>query len=397
MGNYLLRSVRTPQRPEFQTLIDTRTGLQPVLISLWADHLSVACRPNTARAYLRDIIHFLDWAERMNISLPTRFQSLQGLKRHEIRLLVQEYEGKADGSPAKASTYNRRIISTINFVSFHMERYIEIASKPTAESVVLNRRIDKITKYFTKLMKSDAEIGLEENPTATISEIMLERLLEIAHPDSENNPYSTEALRVRNYCMILVSIECLLRRSELVLLELSDFEDTASPTLRIKKPSEKNLLSNKDRASIKTYGRVLPLSRETASWLQIYVEEARSTLRARRRASSSLFVSQRTGRRLSSPSANIYLKPLEEKYFELHGEEIRLHSHMLRVTGSNHKKKTTEEKHSDMPGLSKYMEVNEVMTYSGGWSPTSKMPMHYARDSIASKAKSSLWRAKSGK
>lgn len=397
MGHYLLRSVHIPQRPNFQTLIDTRTGLQPVLISLWADHLCSSCRPNTARAYLRDVILLLDWAEEMKISLADRFRSLQGLKKHEVRLLVKKYEFKADGSVVKASTYNRRIISTINFVNFHMERYLELASKTVAESVVLIRRIEKIIKYFAKLMKAESEIGLDEIPTATIPDLVLERLLQIAHPDSENNPYRIEALKIRNYCMLRASIECLLRRSELVLLELNDFEDSTTPTLRIKKPSEKNLLSNKDSASIKTHGRVLPISRETASWLQVYVEEARPLLRARRRASISLFISLRSGKRLSSNSANSYLKPLEKKYFELHNEELRIHSHMLRVTGSNHKKRISEEKLSDIPGLSRYMEVNEVMTYSGGWSPTSRMPRHYARDSIAAKSRSMLGETESEK
>ncbi|WP_312913805.1 tyrosine-type recombinase/integrase [Stutzerimonas nitrititolerans] len=385
MSRYVLRVIRTPQRVCFQTLIDSDTGIQPILVSLWADHLSSSVRPNTAKAYLKDITCLLEWAKKTNIHLADRFQRLEGLTHHEIRLLAESLHVKADGSTVRINTYNRRLISIVNFINFHMERCLESCDKTTNEMLVVGRRIQKINKYFGKLTKSAAEIGLDETPTANIADLALERLLKIAHPLSKSNPYRYTATKIRNYCMILVSIECLLRRSELVLLELNDFEDTTTPTLRVKQPSYQNQISTKDFASLKTHGRVLPISRETASWLQSYVEDFRVVPSTKRHLSVALFISLATGKRLSTGTANAYLKPLQQKYFQIYGDRIEVHSHMLRVTGANLKKRAAEEKLNDLPALTRYMEVNEVMTYSGGWSPTSSMPRRYTRDHIASK------------
>ncbi|WP_083491694.1 tyrosine-type recombinase/integrase [Pseudomonas taeanensis] len=388
MSHYLLRtSVQIPLRAHYQTLIDSRTGLQPVLISLWAEHLSAGTKPNTAIAYLRDLTYFLEWAEEMNISLKSRFRKLIGLHSHEIVSLTQKFKTRSDGEPVKAGTYNRKIISTLDFINFHMQRYLDLNCRNNIDYIANNKRIEKITKQFSRLMKNEVEVSLDQIPHPTIPEPELNKLLEIVHPDSSSNPYKYDPLKLRNYCIIITSIECLLRRSELVLLELDDFEDSEKPTIRIKKPHEKNLKSNKDHASLKTNGRVLPISRELAHWLQIYIEDSRPKLLKKAKPNRSLFISSKTGKRLSANSANNILKPLELKYLQIFRKKEPLNFHMLRVTGSNLLKSSAENNLGDMPGLSKYLEINEIITYSGGWSSTSKMPRHYTRDSIAAKAR----------
>lgn len=388
LNNYQLVALQGETSSVAYTVIDRRTGLQPALVCLWADHLARVVRPNSAKSYLRDIVIFLEWVEARDICLAERFARLEGLYQSELIALGDHLERRRDGTVAGASTINRRFAAIADFICFHMERYLERCHDSLAKSERAIRRIKKIQKSISRLRKNQAEVSLDEESARALSEVELKRIIDIAHPERPNNPFKSYALRIRNFCMLLVSIECLLRRSELALLEMDDLELSYTPTIRVKKPSDKNSKACKDGASIKTRGRLVPISRALAEWLSIYVDDMRQDLKRKGVASASLFLSERTGKRISTATANAYLQKISKAYENAHGEPIRLHAHMLRVTGATLLKKSAEESLSAERVFSKHMEIQDLMAYVGGWAPRSAMPKHYSRAALADKVRS---------
>lgn len=367
------------------TLIDRRTGLQSGLICTWSAYLTRVLRPNSARDYLRDVALLLEWAEDKGISLAERFARLEGLSQSEIAAIGSLLATNGDGGPASANTFNRRLAAVAEFIGFHMERYLERCNGSISKSELAVRRIKRIEKTLARMKKSQAEVSLDEKPTRALASQELERLISIAHPSSDKNPFRSDVIRHRNFCMLLVSIEGLLRRSELALMEVDDFESSHSPTIRIKKPSNVNLYVCRDSASLKTRGRLVPISANLSHWLETYVSEKRHQLKKRGILSNALFLSEKSGRRISTSTVNEYLRRLSEAYKKAYGERIDLHSHMLRVTGATLLKMAADENISHEAVFSKYMETQEILSYVGGWSRTSRMPKHYSRQATADK------------
>lgn len=385
MKNHKLMSFTTPAGSTAYTLIDVRTGLQPALVCIWADYLKKVVRSNSMRDYLKDVAILLEWAERRKIHLEIRFASLDVFNLSEMSSLFDVMTYKENGEKVGPNTFNRRIASISDFIFFHLERYLERLTVTYDKYQMYEKRIGKIKKQFGRMKKGEAELALSVNPTNEITREQLDRLMKIASPDSELNPFKTDAIKYRNFCMFLASIECALRRSELVLLEVDDFEAALYPTMRIKKPSKANISSCKDCASLKTRGRLVPISNNLSHWIQLYMGEYRVAFRKKGVVSSSLFLSERTGRRISAATANSYLKKLSSSYSAIYGEKIRLHAHMLRVTGVVLLREAAEVGFGEDAPLSKQMAVREALSYVGGWSPNSDMPRHYTRQSILRK------------
>ncbi|WVM89548.1 hypothetical protein UMZ34_02925 [Halopseudomonas pachastrellae] len=47
-----------------------------------------------------------------------------------------------------------------------------------------------------------------------------ELLLEVMHPQSQRNPFASEALKLRNYIILLLGLELGLRRAEMLLIKI---------------------------------------------------------------------------------------------------------------------------------------------------------------------------------
>ncbi len=73
-------------------------------------------------------------------------------------------------------------------------------------------------------------------------------------------------------------LETLARRGEVVLIELDDVDLGPSPTIRIKRPSDINRERRLDGASLKTRGRIVPITASVAAVLNEYISDHRPKL-----------------------------------------------------------------------------------------------------------------------
>ncbi|WP_425476982.1 tyrosine-type recombinase/integrase [Novilysobacter arseniciresistens] len=184
------------------------------------------------------------------------------------------------------------------------------------------------------------------------------------------------AIKVRNYCLFHVTIAVLARRSEAVLLELMDLDLGASPSVLIKMPTLAMSRRRRDGAALKTKGRQVPISANLAELLRCYVYEFRPLLLKNGRPSTSLFLSDRDGRRLSSGAFNQILRKAANLP-EIQRLGKRLHPHALRHAGATAARRTITSNGAT------HDELAECLTYLGGWSPGSPMVQHYTRAAIS--------------
>ncbi|HCV41432.1 MAG TPA: site-specific integrase, partial [Pseudomonas sp.] len=77
----------------------------------------------------------------------------------------------------------------------------------------INRKI-KAARLAWKKTRTDQMKGLTAQERT--------RLLEIMHPDSAENPFSDDAIRLRNYIILLLGLDMGLRRSEMLLIKTKD-------------------------------------------------------------------------------------------------------------------------------------------------------------------------------
>ena len=77
----------------------------------------------------------------------------------------------------------------------------------------INRKIKAASPAWKKTRTDEME-GLTSQERT--------RRLEIMHPDSAENPFSDEAIKLRNYIILLLGLDMGLRRSEMLLIKASD-------------------------------------------------------------------------------------------------------------------------------------------------------------------------------
>jgi len=184
---------------------------------------------------------------------------------------------------------------------------------------------------------------------------------------------------VRNFALIALALETFARRSELVLLETTDLDLGYEPTVTIKKPTTVNQLKRRDGASMKTRGRIIPISLELASVLRFYLDHVRDEFLIPKRPTTSLFLSSRDGRRIAAMSLNHILKKVSQ-IPEIKQLGVRIHPHGLRSTGA-----TEIRRKIDANGVSSGIMMEEVLSYLGGWVSGSPMVRRYTKTALSEK------------
>lgn len=352
-------------------------GVPCILASLWIEEMSSHLRPNTLDAYARDVLLLYRFAHSKNFKLDQRLAEQRALSRSECLQLAAALSVTPDGSKASRSTIERRRVSASAFIAFGFDIHIELKRQsPEAQNQVEKNR-DVSTKRFEKLMRfelNDAK-AVEPSTTLTLSEQVT--VQDVVDPCSPDNPFKNPAVRVRNDCMLRVLMETGARRAELTLMEISDVDLGALPTITIHAKVRETGRTRRDGASAKTLGRVIPISDRTAAQLASYIERERQQLMVMRRASPHLFISARDGRRMTLNAINHVFTTIStnERIRKL-GK--RLHPHGFRSTAASNVRREIQEADKAVGA-----ELEESLAYYGGWAPGSPMVRRYTKEAIS--------------
>jgi len=354
-------------------VLTTENGRPLVLPNLWADDLMRYRRLNTARSYLIDLLVVYQWAQSTAIDIHHRISSLTGFRRMEIQRLIKALFMTSKGMPASSQTGYRRVQAIRSFFGFAFDVYCDLLVDPQARRDGEKVK-ERVLAYIAKYGDIHRSCPTGGRPATSLSVAEIETVSGALHPASPANPFADHAVRLRNFCIFLVAKEIWLRRSELVLLEVSDLNLGANPTIRIKWPSQKNLQKRRDGAGFKTNAREVPISDALAQALAFYLRTARDSFLKPLTVSTALFPSKKDGRRLSSGTVNTILAAVQ-RIPEVAALGKRIHPHGLRASGADefHRHGTA----------SNTANLRDCMEYVGGWAPGSPMPAHYAKKSVA--------------
>lgn len=372
-------------RCEVRMIRTLRLGLRPylliggtpvILANLWVEDLLHSSVLNTTENYLRDVAIAYNWALGRGVSLEFKLEQLAKFSPMEITSLAQRLCRTAQGQSARQSTCMRRLESLKSFIDFSFDHYIELRRLSLSEQTQAEKNKSKIIKKLRKKILQNSKQAEPSIPATSLTQAEVLQIIETIDPYSLSNPFSTAEIRYRNFCMIQVMLETLARRGEVVLIELDDLDLGYRPTIRIKRPTTNNQQMRKDGASLKTRGRIVPISTILAKALDEYISNYREKLLFPRRPSTALFLSTRDGRRLSARTVNTVIRTMADAP-GLKGLGKRLHPHGLRSTAANIARSLLE----NSPATN--INVTDSLAFLGGWSTDSPMVQQYTRQSIS--------------
>lgn len=219
-----------------------------------------------------------------------------------------------------------------------------------------------------------------------LPEVTLRELLAVAEPGSNNNPFESLAVQVRNWLTVLLLLLCGLRRGEALLLTVDSLkQDLDLQSGEIKCWLDITTTEDEDerstRPSIKTSDshRQVPISADLASLFEQYVAEHRMDAGAHR-----FLLTAEGGHALSAESVNKMLVVLSgaiapfslERFKERTGGRKHISPHDLRHTCATVRYGLFLAASSDRD-----LAFQRLRAFFG-WAIESDMPALYARAAI---------------
>jgi len=200
-------------------------------------------------------------------------------------------------------------------------------------------------------------------------------LLNVMAPDSPQNPWRSEATRIRNYLLVRWLHDLGLRRGEVLNVKISDINFQSEEVTVARRPDDP-ADPRRGQPKVKTRDRILPISSNLCGLTHDYVMTIRRSIEGARRH-PFLFVAGGTGAPLSLSSLNDVFAELRRAF---PGEFDRLTPHVLRHTWNDRFSETMDN--------AKVSESDEerMRSFLMGWSPTSITAARYTRRHVRLKA-----------
>jgi integrase len=275
---------------------------------------------------------------------------------------VYEYVGKVHAE--------QRLDAVRNFLGF---LYDKLGDRATRGEAVID-----VTRRFNRKIKA-AKPAWKKNKIGDMKGLnrqQRERLIEVMHPASPENPFASAALKLRNYIVLLLGLDMGLRRSEMLLIKLSDIY-WASGELAVVDLEDGSVDTRKQAPGFKTHERQLVMADELTWALKEYVDNYR-VLKGRSSVAKEhpfILVSHRRneGRPLSIKALDGIFPRVGEAVPELKD----IHPHLLRHDAVYTLLESMRDELEKLTPEDRTTKVQKVLTFAFGWSPDSSMPGLY--------------------
>lgn len=335
----------------------------------------------TIRAEADAIKKLYEFCAQRKFSLSQRFAASDHLTVGEIEALSAFYSARIDtGEVVAPPTFKIRWLTTTAFVKFIWTFYQQRLKDPT-QIKTAQTCLEAMKESFKLHGKAPYNAGGADK--IGLNEELKVKFLAIINPldDNELNPWKSEYIRWRNFCLFLTMILSGNRKGESLGLKLRDF-NLAGPThsfkyFEIRKDKHEGYV-RKERPSAKTRERKVPLNPVMVDIFTHYITKVRPILKGAKR-SEYLFLSRIDHNPISVQTPNDALNVLIKKYPEFEGH---LTPHRLRNTYFDDLRDLIDAKHEAEGPISKKAIRSQLMEYAGGWAKGSEMPDHYAKGSI---------------
>jgi integrase len=240
--------------------------------------------------------------------------------------------------------------------------------------------VDDVKKRINRKIKA-ASPAWKKTRTAEMKGLTSQertRLLEIMHPDSAENPFSDEAIRLRNYIILLLGLDMGLRRSEMLLIKTSDIH-WHSRQLAVVNLEDESLDPRTMAPQFKTHERMLVMADDLYDALTEYESKYRHR-KPRNGASQArrhpfLLVAHK--RNEGGPLTIKAVDGVLSKVREIAPELAHVHLHILRHDAVYTMLESMREELATLTPEDRTTQVQKTLTWMFGWSPESNMPGLY--------------------
>lgn len=303
----------------------------------------------------------------------SRFVSDAGFSKET---LVMKYAGirlhpTAYKSVGKAHA-QQRIEAVRDYLAF---LYDKLGDHSTRYEAVddLKKRIDRKIKAARPAWKKKRT---EEIKGLTNQERT--RLLEIMHPDSAENPFLDEAIRRRNYIILLLGLDMGLRRSEMLLIKTSDIHWHIRQ-LAVVNLDDESLDPRTMAPQFKTNERMLVITDDLYDALTEYESKYRhrKPRSGRSQANRHPFLLVAHRRNEGGPLTIKGVDGVLSRVREIAPELAHVHAHTLRHDAVYTMLESMREELAVLTPEDRTTQVQKTLTWMFGWSPDSNMPGLY--------------------
>jgi integrase len=266
----------------------------------------------------------------------------------------------------------QRIEAVRDYLAFLYDKLGDLSTRFEAVDDVrrrINRKIKGASPAWKKT-RIDEMKGLSSQERT--------RLLEIMHPDSADNPFSDEAIRQRNYIILLLGLDMGLRRSEMLLIKTSDIH-WHSRQLAVVNLKDESLDPRSMAPQFKTHERMLRMTDDLYDAINEYESKHRSRKphRGASPAKKHPFLLVAHKRNEGGPLTIKAVDGVLARVREIAPELGHVHPHILRHDAVYTMLESMREELVSLSPEDRTTQVQKTLTWMFGWSPESNMPGLY--------------------
>lgn len=343
---------------------------------------------NTQKKYLEHIALFEGFLEYESIDLVARLEhrpKSSYLTDAEISRFVSDAAFQKTTLDQKYKGV-RMLPTAFNYVGrIHAQQrlesvrsYLRFLYDKLGDNSTRDEAVDDVFRRFNRKIKAAKPSWKKGklNDMKGLTQQERERLLEVMHPESAENPFSNKALKLRNYIVLLLGLDMGLRRSEMLLIKNSDIH-WHSGQLAIVNLENDRIDTRIEAPQFKTHERQLVMSEDLSWAIRDYVDKYRVLKEGSSEARKHpfLLVSHRRneGRALSIKALDGVLARVGAAVPELN----YIHPHILRHDAVYTLLESMRDELEVLTPEDRTTKVQKVLTYAFGWSPESNMPGLY--------------------
>lgn len=256
--------------------------------------------------------------------------------------------------------------------------YLKFLYDKLGDEATRDAAVDDLERRFNRKIKS-ARPAWKKNRNDEMKGLSHQernRLLEVMHPDGSENPFANEALKLRNYIILLLGLELGLRRSEMLLVKISDIRWHSRELLVVNLENEDIDLRTL-APQFKTHERMLQMGDELIWALQTYADTCRVSKKGLSKAKKHPFLLVSHRRNEGGPLSIKALDGVLPRVGKVVPELEHVHLHVLRHDAVYTLLESMRKELEILTPEDRTTTVQKVLTYAFGWSPESNMPSLY--------------------
>jgi len=256
--------------------------------------------------------------------------------------------------------------------------YLHFLYDKLGEETTRDAAIDDLERRFNRKIKAarPAWKKRKNDDIKGLSSLERDRLLEVMHPENAENPFANKALKLRNYIILLLGLDLGLRRSEMLLIKLSDIH-WHSEQLSVVDLEDHEIDPRTLAPQFKTHERMLPMSDDLTWALKEYTDTYRVSKKSPRKAKKHPFLLVSHRRNYGCPMSIKALDGILPRVGKVAPELTHIHPHILRHDAVCILLESMRDELNALTPEDRTTKIQKILTYAFGWSEESKMPSLY--------------------